>query len=791
MKTKRILSFVLACCILFTAFSAGTYTEEVAMESEAATDTYNVFAQNDPTWGWYEPGTDGTQVGPNGCGIVSTVNAIYHLTGNFIDIKALVDWAFANQYYYQGGTWRWQLYPNLQARFGAEYGFKVDKGWKASGATDSELINHLAAGGVAVAHVQSHFICLAGYDAASGRILVLDSSANFSARFTTKSGSWLTPSELTGDSSRMIVDGFCLISKAACTSTFYTASPSITGKGAVYFGGDQTSRMATAGSNVFFRTVPATGYKVSSISVNGTSIAVKSATGSCAYNFTMPAGNATVKVTFTASGTATAPNALTSAATYAWGEGIVVRSDNADPDSYMGLFKADATTYSNQTAVFYYNAMQYADISTDANTGALIGYTNSLDYMLRGGNYKSYAPGNYKVLVYNSSGKVLSNVVNITINSGSTTTHMDTLLFSPSGAKTYSVASDDIIFDSASSAEWINDSGLNDASVALGTDASGDKCLVVTSKASEDPQIVMNFSKLDTISASTYKYLVVTAKTSAANTNARMYLCAGSIAGATEDCAKGWQWKNDGLWHDYLIDLSALTNWTGNVNSIRFDFFDGTTAADSVLYLRSVKFYASKPSSATITTNKTSFAVGESITLNYSGLTSYFNTKQNQMPFVAIYAEGTSPGNGKALLYTYVINASGNVAFPDGASGGASAGTTLPAGKYTAWVAYDAKGSTDAVNLNNVHYAADSASYDFVISETGTGTDTPDTPDQTVQGDIDDDGAVTVADASMVMAALKGTATLSETQIAAVAEISGNKTGKITILDIMALLNSI
>jgi len=789
MKSKRILSFVLACCILFTAFSTGTFTEEVALKSEAATDSYNVFAQGDPTWGEYSPGTDGTQVGPNGCGIVSTVNAVYHLTGNFMDIKTLVDWAFANNYYYNGGTWRWQLYPNLQARFGAEYGFKVDRGWKESGATDSELINHLAAGGVAVAHVQSHFICLAGYDAASGRILVLDSSYNFDARFTTRSGSWLTPSELTGDSSRMIVDGFCLISKAPCTSTFYTATPSITGKGAVFFGGDHTTRMATAGSNVFFRTVPASGYKVSSISVNGTPIAVKSATGSCSYNFTMPAGNATINVTFTASGTASAPTALTSAFTYAWGEGIVVRSDGAEPGSYMGLFKADTTTYSKDTAVFYYNAMQYANLVADETTGALMGYTNHLDYSIRGGNYKSYAPGNYKVLVYNTAGQVLSNVINITINSGTTSTHMDTLLFTPSGVKTYSVTPDDIIFDSASAAEWILDSGLNDASAALGTDASGDKCLVVTSEASNDPQLGMNFGKLDAISASTYKYIVVTAKTSAANTNARMYLCAGSITGATEDCAKGWQWKNDGLWHDYLIDLSALTNWTGNINSIRFDFFDGTTEANSILYLRSVKFYSSKPSTPTITTNKTSFAVGESITLNYSGLTSYLDTKQNQLPFIAIYAEGTSPGNGKALLYTYASTASGSATFPAGAAGGTASGTTLPEGNYTAWVAYDAKGSSDTANLNNVHYAADSASYDFVIGSTGT--DTPVEPDPVVKGDVDDDGALTIADASMVMAALRGTATLTDTQVSAVTSLSGNISGKLSILDVMALLNSI
>ncbi|MBE7065687.1 MAG: hypothetical protein E7384_07760 [Ruminococcaceae bacterium] len=282
--------------------------------------------------------------------------------------------------------------------------------------------------------------------------------------------------------------------------------------------------------------------------------------------------------------------------------------------------------------------------------------------------------------------------------------------------KPYTLTPDDIIFDTANRAKWITDSGSFDASAAFGTDAGGDKCLVVTSAASNDPQITMNFKLLDLVSASNCKYMVVTAKTTAANKNAKMYLCAGSTAGPTESCATSWQWNNDGLWHDYLIDLSSLSSWSGNINMIRFDFFDGTTAANSVLYLRSVKFYASKPSSATITTNKTSFTVGESITLNYSGLTNYLGTKQNQMPFIAIYADGTEPGKGSALLYTYVNAASGSATFPDGAAGGTASGTTLPAGKYTAWVAYDANGSSTAANLNNVHYAASSASYDFTIA---------------------------------------------------------------------------
>ena len=42
-----------------------------------------------------------------------------------------------------------------------------------------------------------------------------------------------------------------------------------------------------------------------------------------------------------------------------------------------------------------------------------------------------------------------------------------------------------------------------------------------------------------------------------------------------------------------------------------------------------------------MTIDKTSYNIGEDITLTYSGLASYLATNQNQMPFVAIYADGT------------------------------------------------------------------------------------------------------------------------------------------------------
>ena len=306
------------------------------------------------------------------------------------------------------------------------------------------------------------------------------------------------------------------------------------------------------------------------------------------------------------------------------------------------------------------------------------------------------------------------------------------------------------------------------------------------------------------------------------------------------------------MWHDYLNDLSGISSWSDVLNMIRFDFFEGTVTSGSELDLRSVKFYTSKPSSATISTDSYFYNVGDDITLIYSGLDSYLSTQKNQTPFISIYAEGTEPGSGKALLYTPVSTASGSLVYPSGAAGGTALGTTLPVGTYTAWIAYYANGTLCSNNLNNVHYSSTSSYCTFVITEENnldgscitkigagpvsgsstivavqgttvseaiaaisslfgassvTVTDNGETASDTavlatgmtvtvnsatytvvIKGDVDCDGSVTIADAASAMSALKGKTALSSAGRDAVAELSGN-TKSLNILDIMTILN--
>ena len=656
--------------------------------------------------------------------------------------------------------------------------------------------------------------------------------------------------------------------KVAVT-TYTVTSVVAAGEGSVHFGDGITSAQVAAGTTVNYQVTPADGYKVSKIVIYGTSQTIKNDGGDAVYQFPMEAANATVSVTFEE---AEVP-VYSLTATVASGQGSVHFGDDVTSTAVQEgtlinfrvtpasgykaseiLVNGTAKTITNDggNAVYQFT-MGAADTVVSVSfvrTSYLAGvYEITYNSTL---NVRSESNTNGDIIGYLSTGDRITAIEIVNTNWAKFIYQGQIGYVSVKEAyatliNENTIPESDIIFDRAEPVAWVQASGLTDAAADVKADPSGDICMAVTASASNDPQLNMDFTQLGTIDASVYKYMVITAKTTSSNVAAKMYICPGSITAPTEDCTASWGWTNDGLWHDYVIDLSSLSTWSGDLNNIRFDFFDGTTTDGSVLYLRSIKFYTSKPSTATVKTNKTSYSVGSNITLSYSGLDSYLGTLQNQVPFVGIYAEGTEPGDGKALLYAQLTATSGSVTFPTGATGGTALEQTLPAGNYTAWIAYDATGSADYMNLNNVHYLSSSASKSFTIVASGSSSCiteiengnviaaqgytvadavseltatlgassvtittngatcldtaklatgmviTADSVTYTlvVTGDVDCDGSVTIADAATAMAALKGTKTLTSAQYEAAYAVSGNTTGRLNILDIMALLSNI
>lgn len=204
---RRAAALILTLCLL----PWGILTAS-ADDTDTGAPLPTCYQQNDPRWGHLE------QLAPGGCGILSLVNAVHFLTGNFIDPVGLAAYARSIDAYYGsvgGGTARWVLYHQLDD-YEKKYGFEVTMTGKDAGAKHQSLIDHLASGGTAVAHVKGHFIALCGYDQATDSMLVYDPAAT-PDRQTTVAPLWKTTDFLTTHP-RMTVDWFCLIERTGTTT---------------------------------------------------------------------------------------------------------------------------------------------------------------------------------------------------------------------------------------------------------------------------------------------------------------------------------------------------------------------------------------------------------------------------------------------------------------------------------------------------------------------------------------------------------------------------------------------
>ena len=300
-----VLSLAMISCTV-TAIMTMSRPERVF----AATVSPRCYQQTDARWTNYtytiKASGVTTTLGASGCGILSTVNTVNYLTGNFINPLELADWGYANDSFNGTGgqgLMRNPFYSNVTAKFGATYGFGISN--LAYGKiTDGTLINHLKNGGSAIIHVPNHFMAVNGYNSSTGQYLVYDSGAG-AKRGTSPNGSWLTASQLNANS-LTIVDWFCLVSRTGSAPNYQTGGQydlriTSSGGGIGHFGNNVTYQRPSGNQIVDFEVAPNAGYKVSSITVNGVSRYVFNNGGKCVYDLRMPFANTTIAVTFVSS----------------------------------------------------------------------------------------------------------------------------------------------------------------------------------------------------------------------------------------------------------------------------------------------------------------------------------------------------------------------------------------------------------------------------------------------------------------------------------------------------------
>ena len=149
-----------------------------------------VFTQYDPEW-CATPYGGGGCMGTAGCGILATVNAVYALSGQYMDVMELANYAVEKNYRIVGSGTDDGIFKAAAQKYGQKYGFAWDG---ASGSIDV-LRKKLKAGDTAIVHVQGHYVSISDYNKKTKKYLLLDSNY-LPKRATSAFGDWIRVNRL-------------------------------------------------------------------------------------------------------------------------------------------------------------------------------------------------------------------------------------------------------------------------------------------------------------------------------------------------------------------------------------------------------------------------------------------------------------------------------------------------------------------------------------------------------------------------------------------------------------------
>lgn len=198
--TLRSFTILILCIVLSSSFTTTVYASNGTW-SFVRQDTYsNVYGLHD-----------------SGCGIFALINAVGYLTGRDMGVENVAAWASqGNGYSSSEGTVGSKLYKRAILEYGDEYCFTGDGAEIWAGWDSQQLKNHLTGGGVAVGHVEGHFIAIIDYNSTTNKFHVLDSyPTNARGTKDAEGDVWRKGTEFT---SKMILDRFYLLTPTSYLS---------------------------------------------------------------------------------------------------------------------------------------------------------------------------------------------------------------------------------------------------------------------------------------------------------------------------------------------------------------------------------------------------------------------------------------------------------------------------------------------------------------------------------------------------------------------------------------------
>lgn len=154
------------------------------------------------------------------------------------------------------------------------------------------------------------------------------------------------------------------------------------------------------------------------------------------------------------------------------------------------------------------------------------------------------------------------------------------------GAKT---SMDTLTFDNLAACQKLKPT--NNATVSF---SEQEKAAALTVVAASDPHVSIDYSNSNPIlNAQDYTTIKITYMIPTTNKmtqyNTDLFLCTGTTMNAEGGKSVRTQIIADGQYHTVEVKVSDLAFWSGKINLIRFDFFDGCSEGD-VLYVRSIEF---------------------------------------------------------------------------------------------------------------------------------------------------------------------------------------------------------
>lgn len=160
-------------------------------------DSLRVFVQFDPEWASTHYGR-GKNEDPStnnyctsACGIFSTMNAIYSLTGHYVNPDILADYAVEKYFRIEGYGTDSGFFKAAARKFGYKYGFQYD----GSGESLKQLKDKLNKGDTVIAYVPGHYVAIVDYDKKKNKFLILDPHY-LPKRRTSSFGDWVSQKDL-------------------------------------------------------------------------------------------------------------------------------------------------------------------------------------------------------------------------------------------------------------------------------------------------------------------------------------------------------------------------------------------------------------------------------------------------------------------------------------------------------------------------------------------------------------------------------------------------------------------